>query len=175
LVRLSSTIAGSLLFGALAALGTVLFPLPLTRMSESVLRSPFAAGGVGCVTLLVAIGLTFVYSLSLLLVLPVILLPFVVVGWLAVGFLSLLGWAALAQPFGVWVIRRIGIDQQPRMVSAAVGGIALALLLRIWSVFVFTAWIGVLATLTMGSIGLGAVLLTHVGTRPYPRPTAEGR
>jgi hypothetical protein len=56
------------------------------------------------------------------------------------------------------------------MVSAAIGGVTLALLLRIWSIFWFTAWMGLLATIILGSIGLGAVLLTHIGTRPYPQP-----
>ncbi len=119
--------------------------------------------------MMVAVGLTIIYSMSLLLVLPVVLLPFVIVGWLIVGFLSLLGWVALAQPFGVWVVSRFGMDRQPRMVSAAIGGITLALLLRIWSIFWFTAWIGLLATIILGSVGLGAVILTHIGTRPYPR------
>jgi hypothetical protein len=170
LFRLSSSIAGALLFGALAALGTVLVPQPLVRMSESVQQSPWRAGGIGFLTMLVAIGLTIIYSISLLLVLPVILLPFVIVGWMIVALVSLLGWVALAQPFGVFLVRRLGMDRQPRMVSAALGGIALALLLRVWSIFWFTAWIGILATIILGSVGLGAVLLTHVGTRPYPRP-----
>jgi hypothetical protein len=170
LFRVSSSIAGALLFGAVAALGTVLVPQPLVRMSESVQRSPWRAGGMGFLTMLVAIGLTVIYSISLLLVLPVILLPFVIVGWMIVALFSLLGWVALAQPFGVFLVRRLGMDRQPRMVSAAVGGITLALLIRVWSVFWFTAWIGILATVILGSVGLGAVLLTHVGTRPYPRP-----
>ncbi len=168
--RVSSSIAGALLFGALAALGTILFPQPLVRMSESVQRSPWRAGGIGFLTMLVAIGLTIIYGISLLLVLPVILLPFVIVGWMIVMFLSLLGWVALAQPFGVFLVRRLGMDHQPRMVSAALGGITLALLLRVWSIFWFTAWIGLFATVILGSVGLGAVLLTHVGTRPYPHP-----
>jgi hypothetical protein len=166
--RVSTAIAGSLLFGALAALGTVLFPQPLVRMSESVQQSPVAAGGIGFLTMLVTIGLTVIYSISLLLVLPVVLLPFVIVGWVAIGLLSTLGWVALAQPFGVFLVRRLGMDRQPSMVSAAIGGIALGLLLRVWSVFWLTAWIGLLATIILGSIGLGAVLLTHIGTRPYP-------
>jgi cytoskeletal protein CcmA (bactofilin family) len=170
LFRVSSAIAGALLFGALAALGTVLVPQPLVRMSESVQRSPWRAGGIGFLTMLVAIGLTVVYSISLLLILPVILLPFVIVGWMIVALFSLLGWVALAQPFGVFLVRRLGMDHQPRMVSAALGGITLVLLLRVWSIFWFTAWIGILATIILGSVGLGAVLLTHVGTQPYPRP-----
>lgn len=170
LFRLSSVLIGSLLFGALAALSTVLFPRPLVRMSESVQRSPLRAGGLGFLTMLVAIGLTVLYGISLLLVLPVILLPFVVVGWIAIGLLSVLGWVALAVPFGVFIIRLLRIDHQPRMVAAAVGGVSLTLLLRLWSVFWSTAWIGLLATVILGSVGLGAVILTHVGTKSYPRP-----
>ncbi len=167
--RVSSVFVGSLLFGALAALSALAFPVPLVRMSESVQRSPVRAGGIGCLTMLVAVGLTVVYGISLLLVLPIVLLPFVMVGWMVILFFSLLGWVALAVPFGVYVTRLIGIDRQPRMVTAAVGGFVLALLLRLWSVFWFTAWIGILATVVLSSIGLGAVILTHVGTKPYPR------
>jgi hypothetical protein len=167
--RVSSVIIGSLLFGALAALSALVFPAPLVRMSESVQRSPVRAGGIGFLTMLVAVGLTVLYGISLLLVLPIVLLPFVMVGWIVVILFSLLGWVALAVPFGVYLTRLVGMDKQPRMVAAAVGGIALALLLRLWSVFWFTAWIGILATVVLGSIGLGAVILTQVGTKPYPR------
>lgn len=167
--RASSAVMGSFLFGALAALGTVFFPRPLVRMSETMRRAPFSTGGFGCLTMLVAIGLTGVYVISLLLVLPLVLLPFVALAWLVIGLLSLLGWMALAEPFGILVVRVLHIGRQPRMISAAIGGITLGILLRIWSVFWFTAWIGILATIVLGSIGLGAVLLTHVGTQPYPR------
>ena len=167
--RISSVFAGSLLFGALAALSALAFPSPLVRMSESVRRSPIRAGGVGFLTMLVAVGLTVLYIISLLLVLPIVLLPFVMVGWMVVSLFSLLGWVAMAVPFGVYLTRLVGMDKQPRMVTAAVGGIALALLLRLWSVFAFTVWVGILATAVLGSIGLGAVILTHVGTKSYPR------
>ena len=170
--RVSSVIVGALLFGAVAALITTVFPRPLVRMSESVQRSPLTAGGVGFLTMLVAIGLTVVYGISLILLLPVVLMPLVLVGWLVIGVLSLLGWAALASPVGVWVFRMLRMDHQPRMVAAAVGGIVLALLLRVWSVFWFTFWIGLVASIILGSIGLGAVILTRVGTRPFPRPDA---
>ncbi|MBN1564618.1 MAG: polymer-forming cytoskeletal protein [Anaerolineae bacterium] len=169
LFRISSVFVGSLLFGALAALSALAFPVPLVRMSESVQRSPVRAGGIGFLTILVAVGLTVVYVISLLLVLPIVLLPFVMVGWFVVILFSLLGWVALAVPLGIYLMRMVGMDRQPRMVAAAVGGIVLGLLLRLWSIFWFTAWIGVLATIILGSIGLGAVILTHVGTKPYPR------
>ncbi len=173
--RVSTAIVGSLLFGAFAALISTMFPRPLIRMSESVYRSPFAASGVGFLTIVVLIGLTVIYGVSLLLVLPVVLMPLMIVIWLVAGLLGVLGWVALAVPFGVFVLHRVGMDRQPRMIAAAVGGITLGLLLRVWSVFWFTAWIGLLGTIILGSLGLGAVILTRVGTRAYPasdRPTA---
>lgn len=172
LFRTGAVITGSLFFGALSALLTAILPRSLVRMSESIYRAPLVAGGVGMLTMLAAIGLTVVYGVSLLLILPLVLLPVVILAWLAVGALSVLGWVALAGPFGVALLRRIGLEGQPRMVAAAVGGIALSLLLRVWSVFWLTAWIGLLATTLLGAVGLGAVLLTRVGTRPYPRRDA---
>ncbi len=174
LFRVSASLVGALLFGALSALFTAVFPRPLVRMSESVYRSPFTTGGIGCLTMLVAAGLTVTYAVSLRLLLPLILLPVVMLGWLAAIVLSLIGWVALAGPFGIYLLHLLGMGKQPRMIGAAVGGIALALLLRVWSVFWFTAWIGLLATVVLGSFGLGAVLLTRVGTRPYPHPTSTG-
>jgi hypothetical protein len=171
--RVGGSIVGALLFGALAALITAIFPRHLVRMSESVYQSPVTAGGIGCLTMLVATGLTLVYGISLLLVLPLVLLPFVIVGWLVIGLFSLLGWVALAEPFGIYLLHRFRLGKHPRMIAAATGGVVLFLLLRIWSVFWFTAWIGLLAWMVLGSVGLGAVILTRLGTRPYPHRAAS--
>ena len=171
--RVSTAIWGALLFGALAALGTVFFPRPLIRMSETMRRHLFATGSVGCLTILVVIGLTTVYIFALfLLVFPLVLLPLVMLAWLIVILFSVLGWMALAEPSGILLLTMLRVSRQPRMINAAVGGIALALLLRVWSIFWFTAWIGLLITAVLGAIGLGAVLLTRIGTRPY-HPAAQ--
>ena len=168
LFRMGAVITGSLFFGALSALLTAILPRPLVRMSESIYRAPVVAGGVGMLTMLAATGLTVVYGISLLLILPLVLIPVVILAWLVIGALSVMGWVALAGPFGVALLRRAGLESPPRMVAAAVGGVVLSLLLRVWSVFWFTAWIGLLATALLGAVGLGAVLLTRAGTRPYP-------
>jgi hypothetical protein len=109
------------------------------------------------------------YAISLILILPVILLPFVVLAWVVIGLLSLLGWVALAEPFGRTLFRWLHMEPQPPMIAAAMGGITLTALVRVWSIFPFTEWIGLLATVVLGSAGLGAVVLTRAGTRTYPR------
>lgn len=165
--RFSTVLGGGLLFGALAALGAIVFPRRLVRMSEALYRAPLVAGGVGLMTIAVAVGLTLLYGLSLRLLVTLALLPIVVLAWVLLMLLSLLGWMALAGPFGVWLFRRIGLDTYPAMVPAAIGGVILALLLRVWSIFWFTSGIGVAATILVGAVGLGAVILTRGGTSPY--------
>lgn len=174
--RLGTALGGALFFGALSALLTAVLPRPLARMAASIYRAPAVAGGVGCLTILLALGVSAIYGLSLLLVLPVVLLPIVLLGWLVLGLLALLGWVALAQPTGVYVLQRLGLERQPPMLTAGVGGIVLALLLRVWGIFWFTAWIGLVIGAALASVGLGAVILTRAGSRPYvPRESPASR
>lgn len=163
--RLSTVLGGALFFGALAALATVIIRRPLVRMSESVRERPLLTIGMGLITMLVVVGLTLLYALSLKLVVPVLLLPVVLLVWLALLLLSVAGWLALAEPFGIFLLRLLRLDAQPHMIAAAVGGITLALLLRLWSVFWFDGWVILLAMLLFGAVGLGPMLLTRFGTR----------
>ena len=165
-LRAGSMVLGALFFGALAALGTVLMPRPLACMARTIQRRPWQAGTVGLLTLAIAGGLTVLYGLSLKLIVPVVVLPVVLLGWLVLGMLSLLGWMALAAPIGQWVFYRLRRGTQPQMIAAAVGGVALALALRVWSVFGVIGWLTGVLVLGAGSVGLGAVLLTRAGTRP---------
>ena len=166
LLRAGSVVFGALFFGALAALGAVLIPRPLACMAETICERPWQAGTVGLLTLAIAGGLTVLYGLSLKLIVPVVLLPAVLLGWLVLGMLSLLGWMALAAPVGQWVLRTLRRGTHPPMIAAAIGGITLALVLRVWSVFWFTGWLAGAIVLVAGSVGLGAVLLTRAGTKP---------
>ncbi len=173
LLRLSSTFVGALFLGAVAALSTIFFPRALSRMSLAMRQSPVTTGGMGCLTVLVAIGLTGAYALSLLLILPLILMPFVLLGWVLIGLASLLGWVALAEPFGRAVLRAVHMYNQPPMIAAVVGGVTLSLVIRIWSLFWFTGWITAIATILLSAFGLGAAVLTRLGTRPYPHPVQQ--
>ncbi len=166
LLRAGSVFFGALFFGALAALGAVLIPRPLACMAEAIQARPWHAATVGLLTLAIAAGLTVIYGLSLKLIVPVVFLPVVLLGWLVLGMLSLLGWIALAAPVGRWVLRRLRHGTHPQMIAAAVGGITLALGLRVWSIFEPVGWPVGLIVLGAGSLGLGAVLLTRAGTKP---------
>ncbi|WP_119072435.1 hypothetical protein [Aggregatilinea lenta] len=172
LFRLGSFVTNTLFFGGLAALATAVFPQRLGRIAASIRRSPGLMGGIGCLTVVVAIGLSVTYVISLFLILPVLLLPFAMLGWLALGLLVIIGWFALASLTGETVLRRLGITEGTPLVVAAVGGVALGLAVNVWSLFWFTGWIGALVSAVLGSVGLGAVVLTRLGTQSYPRASA---
>ncbi|HML20855.1 MAG TPA: polymer-forming cytoskeletal protein [Aggregatilinea sp.] len=169
LFRLGSFFSNTLFLGGLAALASAIFPQRIGRISATARRSPGLMGGVGCLTAVVAIGLTIVYALSLFLILPIILLPFAILGWLTLALLAGLGWFALASVTGEFVLHRLDMNEQPPLVIAAVGGIALGLFVNVWSLFWFTGWIGAIVSAVVGSVGLGAVMLTRIGSQPYPR------
>jgi len=173
LTRLLGTFGRTLFLSAIAALGMVLFPTSLRRMSGSVLRAPLASAGIGCLTLVAAVGISAVYALSLILVVPLLILPLFLLAWLALGLALLVGWAAFAFPVGGWVLRRAGLTPQPPMVQAAAGGLVLGLAVMIWDLLWFTGWIGFLLSTIISAIGLGAVILTRLGTRPYPHSAPE--
>ncbi len=166
LLRASGLVFGALFFGALAALGTVLIPRPLAHLASTIQRTPWRAGGVGLLTLVLAGGLTVLYGLSLRLIVPVVFLPVVLLGWLVLGMLSLLGWVALAAPVGQGLLRLLHRDTHPQMIAAIVGGVTLALALRVWSILGIAGWLTGALVLGAGAVGLGAVLLTRAGTKP---------
>lgn len=170
LARLFGTLGRVLFLGGVAALGMVLFPAGLRRMSSSMRTAPLASAGIGCLALVAAVGISAVYALSLILVVPLLVLPVFLLAWLALGLALLAGWAAFAHPVGRWLLRRAGVGEQPAMVQAAIGGLALGLAVMIWDLFWFTGWLGTLAAMIVSAIGLGAVILTRLGTRPYPTP-----
>lgn len=168
LVRLAGTLGRALFLGGVAALGMILFPVALRRMSTSMRSAPAASAGIGCLTLVAAVGVSVVYALSLILVIPLLALPLFLLAWLVLGLALLVGWAAFAHPVGGWLLRRVGLADQPPMVQAAVGGLLLGLAVMIWDLFWITSWLGTLAAMLVSAIGLGAVILTRLGTRSYP-------
>jgi len=167
--RVLGTLGRALFLGGFAALGMALFPAGLRRMSSSIRSAPYASAGIGCLTLVAAVGVSAVYGLSLVFVFPLLALPLFLLGWLALGLALLIGWAAVAYSVGGWILRRADVENQPPMVQAAAGGLALGLVIMVADLFWITSWIGSLVALVLSAIGLGAVILTQFGTRLYPR------
>ncbi len=145
---------------ALAAIGAILVtfvPNELHRVSDTAQQSPMPSLGVGCLTLLVAV------PLFVLLVVMIVTIPAAILLPLAIGAAWIMGWITLGWVAGERLMLAVNAQGSLRTpVIAAVVGI---LVLAVVSSLPLLGW---LIGLMLGSLGLGAVILSRFGTRSYP-------
>lgn len=143
----------ALAVAALAVLISLFAPMPLERTGQTAFRQPFAAGGVGCLTIII---------ISIMAI-TIILLPVSALGFIAAVVAGLFGWAAL----GLMLGRQIAIWlKQPWTdpINAGVGTLVLSLVSSMLNLI----WcVGFPIYVIISLIGIGAVVLTRFGTQPY--------
>ena len=166
---MGAVISGSLFFGALSALLTAILPHVLCPSRSTARRSSPGRGHVDRARRDRADRRLWHFAAAD----SALVLPLVILAWLVIGALSVLGWVALVGPFGVALLRRAGLEGQPHGHGAAVGSVALSLL-RVWSIFWFTAWIGLLATALLSASGW-ARCCSRALARPIPPRAVPGR
>jgi len=140
---------------AIALLVAFLVPDHLRRTSDSIVKNPVTAGGLGLLTLILtpfALVITIITC-----VLPPIIL-------LVVGLASLFGWVALGFELGRRLALALHADWS-LLIQVTLGTFLLTLAAG------FITWIpciGWLAGILLGAVGLGAALLTRFGTLKEP-------
>ncbi|PKO21118.1 MAG: hypothetical protein CVU38_16495 [Chloroflexi bacterium HGW-Chloroflexi-1] len=145
-----STLGWGLLLALLGVVAVLVAPKALERIASTAAGEPGLSLGVGLLTLIVG----FLAGTLLLIVCGLGLLI-----WLAVWVAFIIGWIGI----GLWVGQRLLSAFKARNVSS-LGEVALG-------VFLITLlgrmpWcIGFLFTVSVGAIGLGAVVLTRFGTQ----------
>ncbi len=147
------------MLSALAALVLMFLETPTQRIARAIIAQPALSGGVGCLTLIVAPLLLVVLGLT------IILLPVTLVGFLLLILLALYGWIALGYETG----QRLAVALKQKwaapiaagvgtfLISLILGGIAKVVPCVGWMI----PWVG-------AGFGLGAVILTQLGTQAYP-------
>lgn len=162
---------------ALAALAVVFFmPTPMARVSAALTTAPLASGLLGFLSL-------FAVPIVLVLVaLTICLSPLSLVGGVLLGVGLIVGWLALGYTFGAQIAKAFKLTLSPA-VWATGGTFILTLLMQLADLtanyadvlsrfgggglaFLLSCTYGLVA-LTLTSLGLGAVILTRFGTRPY--------
>lgn len=170
-VMLLSSLLGSVALSGVAILGVVVFPRQISHIEEAIRTNPRSLGGTGLMVIALAGGITFALALAVVTVPPLglVLVPvYFVAGLLFVG-VALAGWVTMTLIVGDMILRRLTRATLPPLVIAAVGNIALLLA---WNVLVLTPYsriIGLFALLALGSVGLGAAIITRAGTKPVHR------
>ena len=146
------------IMSALAILVTMFFPRHVQRTTQAIVAQPLTTGGLG---LLTAVVVPFV---AVLLSITLILIPVVIVGLMALALVSLLGWIALGQETG----RRLALALKQEWAPPLSAGLGTLLLTFVLFSVNFIPCVGWVFPFAAGAVGLGAAILTAVGTRDYP-------
>lgn len=148
-------LGSGLLLALLGVVAVVLAPKAMGRMATAVATQPAMNFGVGLLTLAVGVlgGAVLLIACGLGLLVWLALLVALLVGWFAVGL-----WA------GQRLLAAIRLRTVSSLVEVAVGVFGITVLGRLpWC-------IGFLFMVIVGSIGLGAVVLTRVGSQTLAGP-----
>ncbi len=146
------------------AIGIVLFlPKQTERTARVLVQQPVAAGGMGCLTvivapiILIALAITIIFS-------PVSLL-----GVALLVALVIFGWAAIGLEVGKRLADALHQNWHPA-VSAGIGTFGLALVtLGLSRVIICVGW---MLPFLVSMVALGAVMLVFFGARPPLAPAA---
>lgn len=147
------------LWAALAVLLVLFLPNQTERTAQAAVSQPVVAGALGFLTVVVAVPLLIVLAITIIMS-PVSLLGAVllVIAW-AIGLIAL----------GLEIGRRLTqmLNQNwPPAVSAGMGTFVLILVMNGGKELI--PCIGWVIPVMVGTLGLGAVLLTRFGTQAYP-------
>lgn len=145
------------------ALLVVLFaPNQVRRITDAVLAQPVSSAGYGCLGFILMVVAMAALAITIILIPVSILLPFVLVAALSVG------WIALGLEVGHRLSAAFKATWSP-VLEAAIGTFVLTFAAGV------VGWVpclGWLAGAFLGAAGLGAVILTRFGTQAYPLTVA---
>jgi hypothetical protein len=170
-VNLFFNVAGfflRLLLWALIAMVVAMFiPSHLSRTSQTALSSPLISGGLGLLTVIV------VPIVVVLLAITICLIPVALI----VAFLLVIAWAFGLITLGIEVGKRIAALSHQEWHPAITAGLGTLLLMIVLNgLQAIVPCVGWIPKTVMSFIGLGAVLLTQFGTKPYvnnPSPPGD--
>lgn len=138
----------------LALLLQVLLPAQVATTRDALEDRPFASLGFGCLTAVAGV------LVSLLLGITVLLLPVSVAIAVAMGLAWLLGLAGAIALIGSRLTAALHVRADP-VPTLLLGGALVAVLVNV-------PILGGIFGLVIGSMAVGAVVLTRFGTRPHP-------
>lgn len=150
-----SGLFGKLLAVLVAVLAVVLLPNNVQRTRRAVMAAPWASLGIGFLALIVALILGALLFITICLAIVGGLL------WLAVWAVGMLGLAALGQELGERLLKAFGAKEPTPALAVLVGAFALMVLTYL------PCCLGGLIWLAIASFGIGAAILSRLGTQEY--------
>jgi len=147
------------LWTLVAMVVAMFIPTYLYRSSQTALSQPLISIGLGLLTIIV------VPIILILLAITICLLPVAIIGALALAVAWAFGLIALGSEVGKRISAMFSQNWHPA-ISAGIGTLALMTVLSgLEAILPCVGWI---PKALVGFLGLGAVLLTQFGAKPYP-------
>ncbi len=152
-----------LALASLALVVALLWPKGIERLGTTAMHQPVLVLLVGLLSWVLAIGLFVVLAIT------ICLLPIALAVALALLVVALLSWVVAGWLVGRSLLRVLKLRNPTVVAEAAAGTLALAIVYFLVGIIPCTEF--VFGTLIV-SLGLGAMVLTRFGTRPYPLAVA---
>jgi hypothetical protein len=160
--RVMTSFIWAFIFTALATVAIALSTERVEKISKAVVAQPISTGGLGLAVLIV-----FPFLMLLLTLFSFFLLtPLTILALVALAFAVAFGWIAIGFELGKRISKAFKQDWMPAM-EVAVGAFILTLVLGLFRATPCIGWISWPVGMIVASIGLGAVLMTRLGTREY--------
>jgi hypothetical protein len=163
MLRMIRTGVMILALAALALVVTLFWSKGVERLGQTALHQPVLVLLVGLLSWIVGLGLLVVLAVTICLI-PVALLL-----GLALLVAALLSWVMAGWLVGRKLLAMLNLRNATVVIEATAGTLLLAVVYFLVGIIPCTEFI--FGTLIV-SLGLGAIVLTRFGTRPYPAPTA---
>ncbi|MDO9088141.1 MAG: hypothetical protein Q7U53_18180 [Anaerolineaceae bacterium] len=148
--------------GGLAMLVLLIAPKSTERIAKSIGKQPFTHWGIGMLTV-------FAFPMVILVCfITIIFIPLGLIGITALLVAIIYGWIALGYEIGKRLFSN-NSNLSPALI-AGIGTVILSVVARILGAIPCIGW---LLVVTLSLFGLGAIVLTRVGTRDYPEGFAS--
>lgn len=143
--------------GGLAMLVLLIAPKSTERISSAIGKQPFTHWGIGLLTAFT------IPAVILVCLVTIIFIPIGLIGMMALIVATVYGWIALGNEVGKRLFGTTS-NLSPALI-AGLGTIMISVVGRVLAAIPCVGW---LLASTLSLFGLGAVILTRVGTREYP-------
>lgn len=150
--------------GVLAMFVAMLMPEPLGRVTAAMTQAPVLSAGMGLLTLVAVPMLAGLVALITLFCLS----PFSLVALFIYVMAIFFGWVALGALMGEKLMGAVNNGTFSPVLAAGLGAFLLTLLINLLSVIPgIGGFFSSLTAFLLAALGLGAVVLTRFGLRPY--------
>ena len=163
-LRVIRSVVAIVVTAVVAGLVALIWPQQTAQVGRTVVEAPLPSLGIGLLTTVA--GVTLVIALAS----TICLSPVAVLALLALSAAGLFGWIAVGAMVGERLLQALNAREITPMWAAGLGTLLITLVSTGLSTAFCLAPLGWLLIFALGWLGLGAVVLTRLGTMAYSAP-----